>query len=141
MKKIGLILIALSILSLGVSVVSADVPNVTSLGVEVATDGRTLSITVRHSSPSNIHYISKLEVKVGDNVEVVDLDPQSTTSFTEEVSIATSGSVEVRAYCTLHGWSSWASLGETPSEPSGGIPGFPLLAVGLGLALLLRRAG
>ncbi|MBE0633012.1 hypothetical protein IH574_00445, partial [Candidatus Bathyarchaeota archaeon] len=115
MKKIGLILIALSILSLGVSVVSADVPNVTSLGVEVATDGRTLSITVRHSSPSNIHYISKLEVKVGDNVEVVDLDPQSTTSFTEEVSIATSGRVEVRAYCTLHGWSSWASLGETPS--------------------------
>ena len=141
MRKIGLILIALSLLSLGVSVVSADVPSVTSLGVKAATDGRTLSITVRHSSPSNIHYISKLEVKVGDNVEVVDLDPQSTTSFTEEVSIATSGSVEVRAYCTLHGWSSWTSLGETPSEPSGGVLGFPLLAVGLGLALLLRRDG
>ncbi len=109
MRKIGLILIALSILSIGVSVVSADVPSITSLEVKAATDGRTLGITVRHSSPSNIHYISKLEVKVGDNVEVVELNPQSTTSFTEEVSIATSGSVEVRAYCTLHGWSSWAS--------------------------------
>jgi desulfoferrodoxin (superoxide reductase-like protein) len=146
MKKAAFFLIILSLFSLGVSVVSADVPTVTSIGVTTSTDGRTLTITVRHSGPSSIHYVSKLEVKVGEDVKVVELEPQTTAIFTDEVNVASSGAVEARAFCTLHGWSAWASLGgdspDTPN-PSGGIPGFSLVSIGLGLTILavLRKRG
>ena len=74
---------------------------------------------------------------------IVELSPQSTSAFTEEVDIAATGDVQVRAYCTLHGWSRWASLGDDSdpvNEPSRGIPGFPVLALGLGIAgIMLRR--
>jgi desulfoferrodoxin (superoxide reductase-like protein) len=145
MRKIGLILIILSLFAMRVNTVTADVPTVTSLAVTEKTDGRSLTITVRHNGPTSIHYVSELEIKVGEETKVVGLDPQSTTAFTEEVTIAATGDVQVRAYCTLHGWSSWASLGgdsDPVDEPSGGILGFPLLALGLGLALYtLRRDG
>ena len=143
MRKIGLILIVISLLSMGVNMAQADVPSVISLGATVDTDGRTLTITVRHNSPSSIHYVSQLEVKVGEDTMVIELEPQSATAFTEETSISATGDVQVRAYCTVHGWSSWVSLGGEPEpEPSGGIPGFPLLALGLGLAIYaLRRDG
>ena len=144
MKKTTLVLLTLLLFSLGVNTVLADVPTVTDTSVATSKDGRTLTITVRHSSPSSIHYVSKLEVKVGSDLMVVDLNPQSTTSFTEEVDVATTGAVEVRAYCTLHGWSAWAALDDgTPDEPSGGIPGFSLVSIGLRLAALalLRRRG
>jgi hypothetical protein len=142
MRKIGLTLIVFTLFSMGVNTVLADVPTVTSIGVTVETDGRTLTITVRHNGPSSIHYVSELEVKVGDQTEVVGLDPQSASAFTEEVTIAVTGDVQVRAYCTLHGWSSWASLSgdsDPVDEPSGGIPGFPVLAIGVGLASYLLR--
>ena len=127
----------------GINVVSADIPMVINLDVTDTADGRTLSITVRHNSPSNSHYVSELEVKVGEDITTIELDPQSGTVFTEETSIASTGDVQVRAYCTLHGWSGWMSPGEEPEpEPSGGIPGFPLLALGFGLAIYaLRRDG
>ncbi|MFC1803617.1 hypothetical protein ACFL0D_06590 [Thermoproteota archaeon] len=143
MRKIGLILIILSLFMTGINIVSADIPMVINLDVTDTTDGRTLSITVRHNSPSNSHYVSELEVKVGEDTTTIELDPQSGTVFTEETSIASTGDVQVRAYCTLHGWSGWMSPGEEPEpEPSGGIPGFPLLALGFGLAIYaLRRDG
>ena len=70
----------------------------------------------------------------------VDLDPQTTTIFAAEVNVVRTGAVEARAYCTLHGWSTWVALGEESTstqseEPSGGIRGFPLLPLGLGLVL------
>ncbi len=147
MKKTALIIITLFLFSLGVNSVLADVPTVTDISAATSTDARTLTISVRHSSPSSIHYISKLEVKVGTDVMVVDLNPQTTTNFTEEVEVAISGAVEVRAFCTLHGWSAWTALdegstGDPVDQPSGGIPGFSLVSIGLGftaLALLRRR--
>lgn len=125
---------------MGVTTVVADVPTVTNLGVTVETGGRTLTITVRHSNPSNTHYVSELEVKVGDDSLIVELTPQSASAFTEEVDINVTGDVQVRAYCTLHGWSKWVSLdgdSDTVDETGGGIPGFPLLALGLGLVSFL----
>jgi desulfoferrodoxin (superoxide reductase-like protein) len=126
----------------GINIVSADIPMVINLDVTDTTDGRTLSITVRHNSPNNNHYVSELEVKVGEDTTIIELDPQSETAFTEETSIASTGDVQVRAYCTLHGWSGWMSPGEEPEpEPSSSIPGFPLLTLGFGLATYaLRRA-
>jgi hypothetical protein len=144
MRKIGFILIILSLVMTS-NVVSADIPLVINLDIKDTTDGRTLSITVRHNSPNNNHYVSELEVKVGENTTTIELDPQSGTIFTEETSIASTGDVQVRAYCTLHGWSGWMKPGEEPEpepKPSSGIPGFPLLALGFGLAIYaLRRDG
>ena len=139
MKKAALFLIPLILFSLGINAAWANVPSVTKLEATTTTDGRTLSITISHSSPTNVHYVSKLEVKVGEDVAVIELNPQSTTSFTEQVDVGSTGTVQVRAYCTLHGWSTWASLSEgTPEppvdEPSNGVPGFYLAFIGLGLA-------
>ena len=126
--------------------VSGDVPTVTDIQIESISDGNLLNITIRHSGPSFAHYVDKIEVRIGENVEVFELDTQSETVFDEEIEVA-GNPVEVRAYCTLHGWSAWkeveADVAEPPEaeEPSGGIPGFPLIAVGLGLALVLRRDG
>ena len=146
MKKVG-VLVTLILFSLGASIVFADVPTVTDLQVESSTDENTLTITVRHSGPSSIHYVDKIEVKIGDDVDLFELEPQDAVTFTEEIEV--SGVIfEVRAYCTLHGWSAWREVdadgAESPEsdEPSGGIPGFPLLAVSLGLATwVLRRDG
>jgi desulfoferrodoxin (superoxide reductase-like protein) len=146
MKKAGIVLVALTLFSLAVCMVSADVPTVTDIQVESTTDGDILTISIRHSGPSSAHYVDKIEVKIGEDVEVFELENQSETTFTEEIDV-TGEPVEVRAYCTLHGWSAWKEVEsdtvEAPEqeEPSGGIPGFPLLAVGLGLALVLRRDG
>lgn len=144
MNKVGLFLIIISLFMMGINTAYANVPSVTNLKVSVETQGRTLTITVTHSDPSNNHYISKIEVKVGEDTMVVELGPQSTSVFTEEVDIATSGDVQVRAYCIVHGWSSWASLGgdsDPVDEPNGGIPGFQIPVIGLGIALFtyLRR--
>ena len=148
MKKTALILITLFLFSVGVNSVFADVPTVTDISADASTDARTLTIMVRHSGPSSIHYVSKLEVKVGTDVMVVELNPQTSTNFSEEVEVAISEAVEVRAFCTLHGWSAWAALeegtiDEPVDQPSGGIPGFSLVSISLGLTALalLRKRG
>jgi desulfoferrodoxin (superoxide reductase-like protein) len=125
-------------LILRVNIAYADVPSVTDLRINVESDSRVLSISLRHSSPSSIHYVSEIEVKVGEETMVIELDPQSNVSFTEEVDIEASGDVQVRVYCTLHGWSSWGSVG-SDSEPvddtRGGIPGFQVEYILLGLVV------
>ena len=129
---------------LGITTVSANVPTLKNIDPKTSGDGRVLTITISHSSPSNVHYVSKLEVKVGDNTQTVNLDPQSKETFTVDVNVSATGSVEVRAFCTIHGWSSWAALrgsAPSPGEPGGGIPGFPFvsLAVGLIVSVFLLR--
>lgn len=142
MRKLGLVLL-LMLSMLSIQLVNADVPTVTSLEITTATEGDTLSVTIRHSGPTNNHYVSNVEVKIGENVEEFELDPQSTVIFTEEFTIPDDGAVEVRAFCNLHGWSDWVSSEVETEEPvlideePSGIPGFPLVAVGFGLAALM----
>ena len=139
-------MVALTLFSLATGMVCADVPTVTDIQAEASTDGNTLTISIRHSGPSSAHFVDKIEVKIGEDVEVFELESQDSVNFTEEIEV-TGDPVEVRAYCTLHGWSAWKEVESdsaeppVPEEPSGGIPGFPLLAVGLALALALRRDG
>jgi desulfoferrodoxin (superoxide reductase-like protein) len=137
-------LIPIIVLLLSIQVVFADVPTVTSIEVEAVTEGSTVTVTVRHSGPSSTHYVSKIEIRSGDDVQEFKLDPQSDTIFTEELSVAASSVVEVRAYCILHGWSGWvSSSGEEPDtivdETGSGIPGYPLASIGLGLVLASIR--
>jgi desulfoferrodoxin (superoxide reductase-like protein) len=142
MRRLGLIFIIIMMIGLGV--LYADVPTVNNIEVNAAADGSTLIVTVRHSGPSNIHYVSEIEVKIGDNVKKYKFDPQDSVVFTEEIKLDSSSNMQVRAFCTLHGWSAWVSSGsdepEKPiEEPSGGIPGFPLMALGVGLFLFTIR--
>jgi desulfoferrodoxin (superoxide reductase-like protein) len=138
--------IMLTLFMSSIAMVSANVPTVKNIEAATSGDGRVLTITISHSNPSSTHYVSKLEIKVGDNTETVNLDPQSTETFTVEVNVPASGSVEVRAFCTLHGWSSWAALGDGSQSSTGGsgggISGFPFVSLVIGVILsmfLLRR--
>jgi hypothetical protein len=127
-------------LTLPLSFVHGNVPRV--LEVEATADGddTVLGIEISHSSPSSGHYVDS-EVRVDDGDEVAyDQDPQSSTRFSVEIVLedASPTKVEVRVHCTNHGWSVWKVLGlgdEEPDESGGGIPGFPVEAIVLGLAV------
>lgn len=131
-----LVLISFLVLNLiPVLIVYANVPTV--VGVELETQGQDtfLVIQVRHSSPSQTHYVDVVDVEVAGKVEKVKLDPQSTTSFTVQRDLDSPATdIRVRAHCTNHGWSPWVSL-DSEDAPGGGIPGFPYEAIVLGLTI------
>lgn len=61
-----------------------------------------------------------IEVEVNERLDrLSDLEPQTTTTFTYEHNIGTVEyeAIGVRAHCTDHGWSPWATMGALP-EPS-----------------------
>ena len=128
-------------LTLPLSFVYGNVPRV--LEVEAMADGddTVLGLDVSHSSPSSGHYVDSVEVRVDDGDAVAyGQDPQSSTRFSVEIVLedASPTKVEVRSHCTSHGWSAWKVLGlgdEEPDESGGGIPGFPVEASVLGLAV------
>jgi len=145
MKHNRLVVLVTILSMLSISLVSADVPTVTDLEITANTDGDLLKVTIRHGGPTSSHYVSEIEVKIGEEVEVYELEQQDTVTFTETYDIPEDELVEVRAFCNLHGWSPWVSIQAEAEKQTGGestdsgIPGFPLVAVGLGLALVLRR--
>ena len=103
-----------------VTPVLANIPTV--LNVEAAKDGAdtVLSIEISHSSPSSTHYVDVIEVEINERLDrLSDLEPQTTTTFTYEHNIGTVEyeAIRVRAHCTDHGWSPWATMGALP-EPS-----------------------
>lgn len=121
---------------LSVTIVRADVPSVLQIDV---VDGKIIA-EIRHSSPSSSHYVETVEVRIDDNVYKINLDPQSEVVFEVEVLLDDVDLTyfEVRAKCISHGWSNWASYGvEEPTDDAGGIPGFPVLSVLAGVALLM----
>ena len=121
---------------LSVNIVKADVPSVLQINV---VEGKIIA-EIRHSSPSSSHYVETIEVRIGSDVYKIDLDPQSETVFEVEVLLddVELTYFEMRAKCTTHGWSSWASNGvEEPTDESGGILGFPVLSVITGVTLVL----
>ncbi len=127
---------------LTVTIARADVPSVIQINV---VEGK-IMVEIRHSSPSSSHYVETVEVRVDGEVYEIDLEPQTETVFEVEVELDDVGLtfIEVRAKCISHGWSNWASYGvEEPTDDAGGIPGFPMLSVlaGVALIMLLQRKG
>lgn len=125
---------------LSVTIVRADVPSVLQINV---VDGKIIA-EIRHASPSSSHYVETVEVRIDDNVYKINLDPQSEVVFEVEVLLDDVDLTyfEVRAKCISHGWSSWASYGvEEPTDDAGGIPGFPVLSIlaGVALVMLMQR--
>jgi desulfoferrodoxin (superoxide reductase-like protein) len=118
-------------------IVYADVPTIVELEVETRGQDTVLVIRVRHSSPSQTHYVDEIEVEVDGKVEKKERDSQSATTFTVEYTVdSKAADIRIRAHCTNHGWSQWKSLqtGE-PTEDGGGIPGFPVESTAIGLAI------
>ena len=114
----------------------ADVPSVLQIGVV----GDKTIAEIRHNAPSSSHFVETVEVRIGDNVYEIDLDPQTETVFEVDILFDDVDLTyfEVRAKCITHGWSNWTSFGvEEPTDNGGGIPGFPLLSVLAGVALLM----
>ncbi len=121
------------------TVIYANVPTVLSLEEAKRGEDDVLVIEVSHSSPSSSHYIDSIEVEAGEQVYTIeDLDVQSTTVFTVEHVLESSGTgVRVRAHCNVHGWSQWTQLGDEPTAQSTGIPGFGYAAMFIGLTVYL----
>jgi hypothetical protein len=117
-------------------IVYADVPTVVELVLEIRGEDTVLVIRVRHSSPSQTHYVYEIEVEVDGKVEKIERDSQSATTFTVEQTVdSKAADIRVRAHCTNHGWSRWKSLTDEPSGGGGGIPGFPVEATAIGLVI------
>jgi len=116
MCVISLFLLSISTLA----PVLANIPTV--LNTEAAKDGAdtVLSIEISHSSPSSAHYVDVIEVEINERLDrISDLEPQTTTTFMYEHNIGTVAyeTIRIRAHCTDHGWSPWATMGALP-EPS-----------------------
>jgi len=96
-----------------------------------------LRVDFRHNSPSSNHYVDSIEVEIDGKVEeITDQDPQSSASFSESKTLEDGeiGSIRVRAHCNIHRWSQWRTLElREDGGGGGGIPGFPLEALALGL--------
>ena len=138
MRFLRLGLMAFLVLSLiPTLIVYADVPTVVELVLEIRGDDTVLVIRVRHSSPSQTHYVYEIEVELDGKVEKIERDSQSATTFTVEQTVdSKAADIRVRAHCTNHGWSQWKSLQtEEPTEDGGGIPGFPVESMAIGLAV------
>jgi len=73
MKHNRLVVLVTILSMLSISLVSADVPTVTDLEITTNTDGDLLTITIRHGGPTSSHYVSEIEVKIGEEVEVYEL--------------------------------------------------------------------
>lgn len=131
-----ILVLILSCLSPAV-MVFADVPTVLVITRVEEGDETFLEVEVRHSSPTQTHYVNVIEVEIAGKVEKIDgLEPQTTTKFTTKYKLedTEASEVRVRAYCNIHGWSQWTiESAEEDEKGGGGIPGFPYGSIALGL--------
>ena len=134
LTRVGMLLvIAISIVP--IMIVYANVPTVLSMEIETRGEDTFLIIEVAHSSPTSTHFVGTAEVEVGDESVIhLDLVPQTSGTFTIEVELESlAESIRARVSCTTHGWSSWRRLIIEDQDRGGGIPGFPVEAIALGL--------
>jgi desulfoferrodoxin (superoxide reductase-like protein) len=98
---------------------SADTPVILEIKTSTEGDDTVFNIEVRHNNPTSSHYVNIIEVEVdGDAQRVNNLEPQTSTQFTYKHVLGKSEyqSVRVRVNCNIHGWSSWATIGEQPQS-------------------------
>jgi desulfoferrodoxin (superoxide reductase-like protein) len=123
----------------------ADVPSIVSFsanpiidcGAPLAGRGFLLMVTIRHASPTPSHYVDKIEILKEKTTETIDLQPQSSETFTTTAVVCEGRdyqageelNVQVRAHCNIHGWGNWSS---SITVPEFGTP----LQVGLVTLLL-----
>jgi desulfoferrodoxin (superoxide reductase-like protein) len=128
-------LLVIAMATVPVRIGYANVPTVLSMEIETRGEDTVLIIEVAHSSPTSTHFVGTAEVEVGDASLIhLDLVPQTSGTFTIEVELESlAESIRARVSCTTHGWSSWRRFTTEDQDRGGGIPGFPVEAIALGL--------
>jgi hypothetical protein len=94
-----------------VNPVYADVPSIENVEPWINGTTTVLNITVRHASPTGVHYIDKIEVNVNESIQTINLSPQETETFIVQYNLGEVTGifpVSARAHCTFHGWGSWS---------------------------------
>lgn len=117
-----------------------DVPSVQEISILIEEDTKII-LEVRHGSPSSAHYVDIIEVKISDDIHKLTLELQNTVTFSEELVIDKLDvkGFDIRAHCTLHGWSKWKAFNTetTVEDTSNGIPGFPILSILIGFLFIV----
>jgi len=101
---------------------SADVPDVLQFENISQESQSKIRLQIRHANPSNNHYVDTVEVDIGGQIKNFNLQPQSSSPFTEDFQLSdVQGTPEVkaRAHCNLHGWSAWSNQIAIPEFSTG----------------------
>jgi desulfoferrodoxin (superoxide reductase-like protein) len=138
MKKIRLTLtvLLLTILTLPVVTVHANVPNVLSITRRTDSGNTLIDVKVSHSDPSTTHYISQITLDLdGATKTFTDLPKATATdaTYTLNIRAVTPKTIKAQATCNLHGPSAW--FNEAGGTTSSGIDAYPMEAVLIGVAL------
>jgi desulfoferrodoxin (superoxide reductase-like protein) len=136
--KLGILMIILVSL-LPVIIIYANVPSMLNIKIEISGDSNILLIEVAHSNPTSTHFVNVVELEIGDEQLSLNLEPQTSGTFTVEVEIdSIPETLRARAKCTTHGWSQWRSFTtDSDNGGGGGIPGFPMVSIMLGFITAL----
>ena len=144
-KKVSLVLMLFlvfaSIVAFQICHVSADTPHDISIQPWTSGTRTILNITITHDggAPTSTHYVNTVQVNTSGVVDDITLTPQSTVTFIVQYDmgeITGTPTVQVRADCTLHGWSDWTNPQSVPEFPL--IALFPVFAVLTAAVLLLH---
>lgn len=145
-KKVSLVLMLFlvfaSIVAFQICHVSADTPHDISIQPWTSGTRTTLNITITHDggAPTSTHYVNTVQVNTSGVVDDITPTPQSTVTFVVQYDmgeITGTPTVQVRADCTLHGWSGRTSPQSVPEFPL--IALFPVFAA-LTVAVLLLHS-
>lgn len=120
-----ILLVSLLVLLSSAKLAVADIPSIVSFsahpiidcGAPLAGRGFLLLVTIRHASPTASHYVDQIEILKEKTTETIDLQPQSSETFTTTAILCEGRdyqpgeelNVQVRAHCNAHGWGSWSS--------------------------------
>lgn len=138
MKKIRLTLtvLLLTILTLSVVTVHANVPNVLSITRRTDSGNTLIDVKVSHSDPSATHYISQITLDLDGATKAFTDLPKATAidaTYTFNIGAITPKTIKAQATCNLHGPSVW--FNEAEGTTSSGIDAYPMEAVLIGVAL------
>ena len=122
-KKVSLVLMLFlafaSIAVFQISHVLADVPH--NISIQPWTSGTStilnITITMDAGAPTSIHYVDVVQVNVSGVVHDRTFTSQPAATFVVQYDmgeITGTPTVQVRADCTLHGWSGWTSPQSVP---------------------------
>ena len=121
----------------------ANVPSMLNIKIEISGYSTILILEVAYSNPTSTHFVNVDEVDFSDEEFSLTLEPQTSGTFTVEFEVdSTPETLRARAKCTTHGWSQWRRFTiTTENGGGGGIPGFPIESIVLGLitALIVYR--
>ncbi|MEM3403848.1 MAG: hypothetical protein QXJ17_04890 [Nitrososphaeria archaeon] len=119
------VLLLLLIIPFLIESIYADVPEVVEVKRELQGTDTILNLKIRHSNPSQSHYVDIIEIQINEKLYKINLTPQGETVFVYQANLGQvdqSAQLKVRVNCNLHGWSGWVTLETTTTTKPTIIP-------------------